>query len=59
MGISWGMGIRETPARREIPKSREFPGNSHMGNSQEEKVSSHTGGREQKFPVEYPWLGSV
>ena len=37
-GIFHGMGIPMIPARREIPEAREFPGNSHAGNSREGKA---------------------
>ena len=38
MGNFHGTGIPVISARREIPESREFPGNSRTGNSREGKV---------------------
>ena len=48
---------QEIPKTQEIHKSWEFPRNSHVGDSREGKVRSHTGGREWEFPVEHPYPG--
>ena len=39
----------------ELLESQEFPRNFRMGISREGKIQSHTGGREQEFPVEHLW----
>ena len=52
-------GNREIPPGREILESQEFVRNSHMGNSREGKVRSHTGGSKWEFPIEHPWTKLV